>query len=47
MIHLAKDRERIDVVRYIYKQRKDRLCSCGIDIEFKELLEYYNIQEKN
>lgn len=47
MIHLAKDRERIDVVRYIYNQRKDRLCSCGIDIEFKELLEYYNIQEKN
>ena len=45
MIHLATDRERIDVIRFIFNQRKDRLTSCGLTIELEELFQYYNIQE--
>lgn len=45
MIHLATDRERIDIIRYIYNQRKKRLEACGIDVELQEMLEYYNIEE--
>ena len=45
MIHLATDRERIDVIRFIFNQRKDRLTACGLTIELEELFQYYNIQE--
>jgi len=47
MIHLATDRERIDLIIYIYNKRIDRLKACGLDIELNDLLEYYNIEEKN
>ena len=46
MIHLANDRERIDAIRYIYNQRKNRLISCGIEVELEELFDFYNIEEK-
>lgn len=46
MIHLAVDRERIDVIRYIFNQRKDRLKSCGLHVELKDLIEYYNIENE-
>ena len=46
MIHLATDRERIDAIRYIFNQRKDRLESCGLHVELKDLLNYYNIESE-
>lgn len=45
MIHLATDRERIDIIRYIYSLRKERLNKCGLDISLKDLLNFYNIEE--
>lgn len=46
MIHLAIDRERIDVIRYIYNRRKERLEACGLDVDLKEIMEYYNVEEE-
>lgn len=46
MIHLATDRERIDAIRFIFNQRKDRLESCGLHVELKDLLNYYNIENE-
>lgn len=45
MIHLAVDRERMDVIRYIYNQRRERLIACGLDVELKEIMQYYNVEE--
>lgn len=47
LIHLATDRERIDVIRYIYNQRKDRLKNCGIEVEFEDLLSFYNVETES
>lgn len=47
LIHLATDRERIDVIRYIYNQRIDRLKKCGIEVEFKDLLCFYNVETES
>lgn len=47
MIHLATDRERLNIIRFIYNQRKDRLKKCGIEVEFKDLLSFYNIENEN
>jgi hypothetical protein len=44
MIHLATDRERVDIIRFIYNQRKDRLEHCGLHIDFKDLLNFYNVE---
>lgn len=44
MIHLATDRERVDIIRYIYNLRKDRLHNCGLDIELNDLLDFYNVE---
>lgn len=44
MIHLATDRERVDIIRFIYSQRKDRLKNCGLEIEFVDLLNFYNVE---
>lgn len=44
MIHLATDRERIDIIRYIYSQRKERLKKCGLDVEYDDILNFYNIE---
>ena len=44
MIHLATDRERIDIIRYIYSQRIERLKKCGLEIEFNDLLAFYNVE---
>lgn len=46
MIHLATDRERVDIVRFIYSQRKERLKKCGLEIEFSDLLNFYNIENE-
>lgn len=46
MIHLAIDRERVDVIRYIYNKRKGRLVACGLDVELEEIMQYYNVEEK-
>ena len=45
MLHLAVDRERKGCITYIYNQRKNRLKSCGLDIDLKELFEYYDIDD--
>ena len=47
MIHLATDRERIDVIRYIFNQRKERLKNCGIEVELKDLLNFYNVESES
>lgn len=44
MIHLATDRERVDIIRFIYSQRKDRLKNCGLELEFEDLKNFYNIE---
>lgn len=46
LIHNAVDRERVDMIRYIYNQRIDRLNSVGLHIEFKNLLEFYKISNE-
>ena len=45
LIHNATDRERLDVIKYIFNKRKDRLKNCGLEVEVEELLTYYNVQE--
>ena len=47
MIHLATDRERVNIIRYIYNQRKDRLKNCGIEVEFEDLLNFYNVENES
>lgn len=47
MIHLATDRERVDIIRYIYNIRKDRLHNCGLDIDFEDLLLFYNVESES
>lgn len=47
MIHLATDRERVDIIRFIYNKRKDRLEHCGINLEFKDLLDFYNVETES
>ena len=47
MIHLATDRERVNIIRFIYNQRKDRLKNCGIEVEFEDLLNYYNVETES
>lgn len=47
MIHLATDRERVNIIRFIYNQRKDRLRNCGIEVEFEDLLNFYNIENES
>ncbi len=47
MIHLATDRERVNIIRFIFNQRKDRLEKCGIKVEFEDLLSYYNIDTES
>lgn len=47
MIHLATDRERVNIIRYIFNQRKERLNNCGIFVEFKDLLDYYNVENES
>ena len=44
MIHLATDRERVDIIRFIYSQRKERLKRCGLEVQFEELLSFYNVE---
>lgn len=46
MIHLATDRERVDIIRFIYSQRKERLKRCGLNVEFEDLKSFYNIEEE-
>lgn len=47
MIHLATDRERVNIIRFIYNQRKDRLKKCGIEVEFEDLLNFYNVKNES
>lgn len=44
MIHLATDRERVDIIRFIYSQRKERLKRCGLEVQFEDLLSFYNVE---
>lgn len=46
MIHLATDRERVDIIRFIYSQRKERLKKCGLEVEFVDLLNFYNVEDE-
>lgn len=46
MIHLATDRERVDIIRFIYSKRKGRLKNCGLEVEFEDLKNFYNIEEE-
>lgn len=46
MIHNAIDRERMDAINYIYNKRKERLNKCGLEIEIKEMYQFYKIEEK-
>ncbi len=46
-IHLAVDRERQDMIRYIYNKRKDGLSEKGITIErIDELFKFYGITDR-
>lgn len=43
MIHYATDRERVNIIRCIFNQRKERLKKCGILIDLAEVFDYYGI----
>lgn len=47
MIHLATDRERVDIIRFIYSKRKERLKNSGLEVEFSDLLSFYNVEGEN
>lgn len=44
MLHLATDRERKQLITYLYNKRKERLRNVKLNIELDELLQYYKIE---
>lgn len=45
LLHFATDREREAALRFLFNKRKEALEAKGIIVEFKQLKEFYNIEE--